>query len=82
MTRAHDLTFIGPSAEVLERFASKAGTRELLAAQGLPMVPGSAGMLRDDAHALEEAERIGYPLLIKPVGRWRWQGHAHGAHAA
>jgi acetyl-CoA carboxylase, biotin carboxylase subunit len=66
MTRAHDLTFIGPSAEVLERFASKAGTRELLAAQGLPMVPGSHGMLRDDEHALAEAERIGYPLLIKP----------------
>ena len=66
MTRAHDLIFIGPSAEVLEKFASKAGTRELLAAQGLPMVPGSEGMLRDDAHALEEAERIGYPLLIKP----------------
>jgi acetyl-CoA carboxylase biotin carboxylase subunit len=66
MTRAHDLTFIGPSAEVLEKFASKAGTRELLAAQGLPVVPGSAGMLRDDAHALEEAERVGYPLLIKP----------------
>ena len=66
MTRAHDLTFIGPSAEVLEKFASKAGTRELLAAQGLPMVPGSKGMLRDDTHALEEAERVGYPLLIKP----------------
>jgi acetyl-CoA carboxylase biotin carboxylase subunit len=66
MTRAHDLVFVGPSAEVLEKFASKAGTRELLAAQGLPMVPGSAGMLRDDDHALEEAERVGYPLLIKP----------------
>ncbi len=66
MTRAHDLTFIGPSAEVLERFASKAGTRELLAAHGLPMVPGSVGMLRDDDHALGEADRIGYPLLIKP----------------
>ncbi len=66
MTRAHDLTFIGPSPEVLERFASKAGTRELLAAQGLPVVPGSEGMLRDDAHALAEAERVGYPLLIKP----------------
>jgi acetyl-CoA carboxylase biotin carboxylase subunit len=66
MTRAHDLTFIGPSAEVLERFASKAGTRELLAAQGLPVVPGSHGMLRDDEHALAEAEVIGYPLLIKP----------------
>jgi len=66
MTSAHELTFIGPPADVLERFASKAGTRELLAAHGLPTVPGSEGMLRDDAHALEEAERLAYPVLIKP----------------
>ena len=63
---AHDLTFIGPPAAVLERFASKAGTRELLAAHGLPTIPGSEGMLRDEMHALSEAERIGYPVLIKP----------------
>jgi acetyl-CoA carboxylase biotin carboxylase subunit len=66
MTRAHGLTFIGPPPEVLERFASKAGTRELLARQGLPTIPGSDGMLRDDEHALAEANRIGYPVLIKP----------------
>jgi acetyl-CoA carboxylase biotin carboxylase subunit len=66
MTRTHGLTFIGPPAEVLERFASKSGTRELLASHGLPTIPGSHGMLRDDAHALDEAERIGYPVLIKP----------------
>jgi acetyl-CoA carboxylase biotin carboxylase subunit len=66
MTRAHGLTFIGPPPEVLERFASKAGTRELLGRHGLPTIPGSMGMLRDDAHALDEAERIGYPVLIKP----------------
>ena len=66
MTRAHGLTFIGPPPEVLERFASKAGTRELLARHGLPTIPGSEGMLRNDPHALEEAERIGYPVLIKP----------------
>jgi acetyl-CoA carboxylase biotin carboxylase subunit len=66
MTRAHGLTFIGPPPEVLERFASKAGTRELLAARGLSTIPGSDGMLRDDEHALAEAERIGYPVLIKP----------------
>jgi acetyl-CoA carboxylase biotin carboxylase subunit len=66
MTRAHGLTFIGPPPEVLERFASKAGTRQLLAAHGLPTIPGSEGMLRDDEHALQEAERIGYPVLIKP----------------
>ncbi len=66
VVRAHGLTFIGPSPEVLERFASKEGTRRLLAAHGLPTIPGSDGMLRDDLHALQEAERIGYPVLIKP----------------
>ncbi|HSH21695.1 MAG TPA: biotin carboxylase N-terminal domain-containing protein, partial [Candidatus Caenarcaniphilales bacterium] len=65
MTRTHGLSFIGPPAEVLERFASKAGTRTLLARHGLPTIPGS-GMLRDDGHGLAEAERIGYPVLIKP----------------
>src|SRR6476469_1054233 len=63
---AHDLTFIGPPAGVLERFASKAGTRQLLGGYGLPTIPGSNGMLRDEMHALGEAERIGYPVLIKP----------------
>ncbi len=63
---AHGLSFVGPSAEVLERFASKEGTRRLLAAHGLPTIPGSDGMLRDDEHALGEAERTGYPVLLKP----------------
>ena len=63
---AHGLTFIGPPAAGPERFASKEGTRHLLAAHGLPTVPGSDGMLRDEMHALGEAERIGYPVLLKP----------------
>jgi acetyl-CoA carboxylase biotin carboxylase subunit len=67
VVRAHGLTFIGPPASVLERFASKESTRRLLASHGLPTIPGSNGILRDDAHALEEGERIGYPLLIKPA---------------
>jgi acetyl-CoA carboxylase biotin carboxylase subunit len=62
---AHDLTFIGPPPEVLDRFASKEGTRRLLGGHGLATIPGSA-MIRDDQHALDEAERIGYPILIKP----------------
>jgi acetyl-CoA carboxylase, biotin carboxylase subunit len=63
--RAHGLTFIGPSAQVLERFASKEGTRRLLSAQGLPTIPGS-GLLGDEQHALDEADQIGYPVLVKP----------------
>jgi acetyl-CoA carboxylase, biotin carboxylase subunit len=67
VVRAHDLTFIGPPANVLERFASKEATRRLLGSLGLPTIPGSNGILRDDAHALEEGEQVGYPLLIKPA---------------
>jgi acetyl-CoA carboxylase biotin carboxylase subunit len=67
VVRAHDLTFIGPPAAVLERFASKESTRRLLGSLGLPTIPGSAGILRDDAQALEEGARVGYPLLIKPA---------------
>ena len=63
---AHGLTFIGPSAEVLERFASKEASRSLMARHGLPTIPGSDGMIRDDEHALSEAARVGYPILIKP----------------
>jgi acetyl-CoA carboxylase biotin carboxylase subunit len=66
VVRAHDLTFIGPPPEVLDRFASKEGTRRLLGGYGLPTIPGSDSMLRDDQHALDEAARIGYPVLIKP----------------
>jgi acetyl-CoA carboxylase, biotin carboxylase subunit len=65
MVHAHGLTFIGPSAGILERFASKEATRRLLAAHGLPTIPGS-GMIHDENHAREEAARIGYPVLIKP----------------
>ncbi len=63
--RAHGLTFIGPSAPVLERFSSKEEVRRLLAAHGLPTIPGS-GLLGDEAQALEEAGRVGYPVLVKP----------------
>jgi acetyl-CoA carboxylase biotin carboxylase subunit len=66
VVRAHGLTFIGPPPAVLERFASKEATRRLLGGYGLPTIPGSDGMLRDDANALDEAERIGFPVLIKP----------------
>jgi acetyl-CoA carboxylase, biotin carboxylase subunit len=63
--RAHGLTFIGPPAHVLERFASKEATRRLLATHGLPTIPGS-GLLGEEQHALDEAEKIGYPVLVKP----------------
>ena len=63
---AHDLHFIGPRAEVLERFASKYAVRRMLAANGLPTVPGSRGIVSDLNDALDQAAEAGYPVLLKP----------------
>ncbi|HJP71953.1 MAG TPA: acetyl-CoA carboxylase biotin carboxylase subunit [Candidatus Limnocylindria bacterium] len=63
---AHDLTFIGPRPEVLERFGSKYAVRRMLAANGLPTVPGSTGIVSDLRDALDQASKAGYPVLLKP----------------
>ena len=63
---AHELHFIGPRAEVLERFGSKYAVRLMMAANGLPTVPGSRGILGDLRDALEQAAEAGYPVLLKP----------------
>jgi acetyl-CoA carboxylase biotin carboxylase subunit len=63
---AHDLHFVGPRAEILERFGSKFAVRRMLAANGLPTVPGSKGILGDLRDALEQANDAGYPILLKP----------------
>ena len=79
--RAHGLTFIGPPADVLERFASKEETRRLLAGHGLPTIPGS-GLLGDEAHALDGGRAHRLPGARQAVGRRRRQGHADGPLAA
>jgi acetyl-CoA carboxylase, biotin carboxylase subunit len=63
---AHELHFIGPRAEVLEKFGSKYAVRRMLAANGLPTVPGSNGIISDLRDALEQATHAGYPVLLKP----------------
>jgi acetyl-CoA carboxylase biotin carboxylase subunit len=63
---AHELHFIGPRGEVLEKFGSKYDVRRMLAANGLPTVPGSHGILTDLHDALDQASAAGYPVLLKP----------------
>jgi urea carboxylase len=61
---AHGIVFIGPTAAQIEAFGLKHRARELAAAAGVPMTPGS-GLLADVDEALREAERIGYPVMLK-----------------
>ena len=58
------LTFIGPSADSMKAMGDKVEARRRMVAAGVPVVPGSAA-LPDDQGALKEAERIGYPVLVK-----------------
>ncbi|MEO6688651.1 MAG: acetyl/propionyl/methylcrotonyl-CoA carboxylase subunit alpha [Dokdonella sp.] len=59
------LVFIGPSADSMRRMGSKAGAKELMSARGVPVVPGYTGEDQDPVLLAREAERIGFPLMIK-----------------
>lgn len=57
--------FIGPSPEVIRKMGDKNTARATALASGVPVTPGSDGILRDAKHGLEEAKRIGFPVMIK-----------------
>jgi urea carboxylase len=61
---ARGIAFIGPTPDQMRAFGLKHTARELAQAAGLPLLPGT-GLLRDVEHALAEAERIGYPVMLK-----------------
>jgi 3-methylcrotonyl-CoA carboxylase alpha subunit len=63
---AAGLVFIGPPGDVHRRMGDKKGARRLMAAAGVPIVPGYEGDDQQDATLVGEAERIGWPVLIKP----------------
>jgi acetyl-CoA carboxylase biotin carboxylase subunit len=60
--------FIGPSPSWIDAMGHKARARALAERYGLPMAPASGVLGRDPAAILEAAERIGFPVLVKPAG--------------
>ena len=62
------LTFIGPPAEAIRAMGDKTEARRLMAAAGVPTVPGSPGPVADPAEAEAAAAAIGLPLIIKAAG--------------
>ncbi|MBE7470638.1 MAG: acetyl-CoA carboxylase biotin carboxylase subunit [Anaerolineales bacterium] len=60
------LVFIGPPPDVIQKMGDKVAARQMMAAAGVPIVPGTPGYLTSDPAELAAlAESVGYPLLIK-----------------
>ncbi|WP_050928097.1 acetyl-CoA carboxylase biotin carboxylase subunit [Aestuariivita boseongensis] len=64
---AAGLTFIGPSARAIRAMGLKDAAKALMEEAGVPVVPGYHGSDQDPGHLEVEADRIGYPVLIKAV---------------
>lgn len=62
---AAGLVFIGPTPEIIYRMGNKSLARKAAAHAGVPTVPGSDGVVKSQEEALEIAEKIGYPIMIK-----------------
>lgn len=65
MCRGCNITFIGPDVKTIEDMGNKSRAREIMIQAGVPVTPGSMGNLETLEDALKEAERIGYPVMIK-----------------
>ena len=61
---AAGIAFVGPTPEQMRAFALKHTARELAQQNGVPLLPGS-GLLEDVGHAMAEARRIGFPVMLK-----------------
>ncbi len=62
------LVFVGPSPEAIALAGDKARARQTLADQGVPVIPGSPGVLADADEAVDAAESVGYPVMLKAAG--------------
>jgi acetyl-CoA carboxylase biotin carboxylase subunit len=62
---AHNITFIGPTAEHIHTMGDKIEAKRTAARLGIPVVPGSEGGVSDEREAKRIAADIGYPVIIK-----------------
>ena len=76
------LVFIGPPASAIRAMGSKSAAKTLMEKAGVPLVPGYHGRDNDPALLAREAERIGYPVLIKASAGGGGKGMRRVDHAA
>ena len=65
LCEACDIMFIGPTSDAISRMGTKDVARETMRKAGVPVVPGSTGIVGSEKEGLEIAEEIGFPVIIK-----------------
>ena len=65
--RSCKIDFIGPSPDAMSRLGDKNAARDLARQTGVPVVPGSEGLIASEEEALRFAHDVGFPVLIKAV---------------
>jgi len=61
----YGVKFIGPSADMIRKMGDKITAKETMIKAGVPVIPGSEGLLKDVKSGLKLAEDIGYPIILK-----------------
>ena len=61
----YGIKFIGPSPDMIRKMGDKITAKETVSASGVPVIPGSEGLLEDSKHGKAVAKNIGYPVMLK-----------------
>ncbi|MDS1030087.1 acetyl-CoA carboxylase biotin carboxylase subunit [Bacillota bacterium LX-D] len=65
MCSSSNIVFIGPPPSAMEAMGDKANARETMIKAGVPVVPGSNGIINNEQDAIKIAKEIGYPVMVK-----------------
>lgn len=65
--RRHGIAFVGPTSEAMKALGDKAVARDTMKAAGVPITPGSDGLIVNEKQALAMAYKLEYPVIIKAV---------------
>jgi len=65
MCKDCNIVFIGPDSDTIDKMGNKSNARDVMIKAGVPVIPGSNGVINDEEEALNIAEEIGYPVIVK-----------------
>ena len=63
----NNFIFIGPSSKTIKKMGDKAEAKKIMDEAGVPVTPGSSGIVENEEEALKIAKKIGYPVLVKAI---------------